>query len=65
MIDKQTGIDPDLWAIATQEGWASNLLACDMEGFALMENGTLILLDECGNYVFCPDDRFDAIRIES
>ena len=31
-----------------------------MEGFAIQEDGTLVLMDECGNYAYCPKGRFSV-----
>jgi hypothetical protein len=59
IIDKQTGLDPDLAKIARKEPWAQGLSYCDMEGFAIAEDGSLWLLDECGNHVSCPPERFE------
>jgi len=61
--DKKTGKYPDLYKIAKNEEWAKNLIYCDMEGFALGEDGSLLLLDECGNVAYCPADRFE-IKME-
>ena len=61
VIDKQTGKEPDLEKIALNEDWAKDLIYCDMDGFAIMEYGDLILLDECGKHVFCPADRFEIV----
>ena len=61
VIDNKTGEYPDLWEIATEEEWAKGLMYCDMEGFALLEDGTLILLDECGRFEYCPSDRFTVV----
>lgn len=61
VIDNKTGEYPDLWEIALTEDWAKHLIYCDMEGFALMEDGSLILLDECGNCAYCPSDRFTIV----
>lgn len=58
VIDKETGTYPDLEKIALTEEWAKDLCYCDMEGFALTEDGCLILLDECGRFAYCPPDRF-------
>lgn len=58
VIDNQTGKEPDLWKIATNEDWAKHLMYCDMEGVAISEDGTLLLLDECGNFAYCPEGRF-------
>ena len=58
VIDNQTGKEPDLWEMATNEDWAKHLMYCDMEGFAISEDGTLLLLGECGNFAYCPEGRF-------
>lgn len=64
VIDKKTGKYPDLEKIALKEDWAQGLMYCDMEGFALDEDGTLLLLDECGRQVCCPPDRFEIVTEE-
>lgn len=58
VIDRKTSIYADPYQIALKEEWAKCLCYCDMEGFALLEDGTLILLDECGKFCYCPEDRF-------
>ena len=58
VIDTKTGEYPDLWEIALKEEWAKSLCYCDMEGFAVEEDGTLILMDECGRHEYPPEDRF-------
>lgn len=60
VIDPKTGEYPDLEHIARTEEWAQNLISCDMEGFCINEDGNLLLMDECGNYVYCPEDRFQV-----
>ena len=62
VVDTKTGEYPDLWEIALTEEWAKGLMYCDMDGFAIREDGSLILLDECGNCVSCPPDRFEIRR---
>lgn len=64
VIDKKTGKYPDLEKIALKEDWAQGLMYCDMEGFALEEDGTLLLLDECGRQACCPPDRFEIVAEE-
>lgn len=59
IIDKETGREPDIEQIAATEDWADGLMWMDMEGFALLEDGSLLLLDECGNHRFCPSGRFE------
>ena len=63
VIDTKTGEYPDLEKIALTEEWAQGLVYCDMDGFAVLEDGSLILLDECGNCVSCPPGRFE-IRLQ-
>ena len=60
VIDPKTGKYPDLEHIARAEEWAQGLVYCDMEGFCINEDGNLLLMDECGNYAYCPDDRFQV-----
>ena len=61
VIDKKTNQEADVYKIALKEKWANSLCYCDMEGFAITEDGTLILADECGKFEFCPEDRFEII----
>lgn len=61
VIDTKTGQYPDTWEIACKEEWAKHLCYCDIEGFAVEEDGTLVLLDECGKVAYCPEGRFRII----
>lgn len=61
VIDKKTGKEADEYEIALKEDWAKELMYCDMEGFALLQDGTLILVDECGRFEYCPADRFKIV----
>lgn len=61
VIDNKTGKEADTWNIAQHEEWAQSLIYCDMEGFAITEDGTLVLMDECGNVVYCDTDRFKVV----
>lgn len=56
--DLKTGKEPDLENIARNEDWAKELMHIDMEGFAITQDGELILMDECGRYAYCPENRF-------
>ena len=60
VLDKTTGKEADPHEIALKEEWAQDLIYCDMEGFAILEDGSLYLLDECGNYVYCNPVRFEV-----
>ena len=64
VIDNKTGTIPDVEEIETTEDWAGNLCYCDIEGFAITEDGSLILIDECGRYAYCPSDRFTVAQVE-
>ena len=59
-VRNSDGSEPDLAQIALTESWAQGLIYCDMEGFAIEQDGTLILLDECGNMAHCPKGRFSV-----
>lgn len=62
VVDTKTGQYPDWEHIARTEDWADGLAYCDIDGIAIREDGSLILLDECGNCVSCPRDRFEIRR---
>ena len=61
VIDNKTGEYPDTYKIALKEDWAKGLMYCDIEGFAINEEGNLVLLDECGKVAYCPSGRFTVI----
>ena len=61
VIDKMTGKEADPEEIALNEAWADGLIYCDMEGFAVGEDGRLYLLDECGRFEYAPSDRFEVV----
>lgn len=60
VIDNKTGKEADPYEITLNEDWAKNLMYCDMEGFAILEDGSLILVDECGRHEYCPIGRFEV-----
>ena len=62
VIDLRTGGYPDVERIALNEEWAKHLVYCDIDTFAVTEDGKLILLDDCGNVAYCPDGRFEIRR---
>ncbi|MBO7211081.1 MAG: hypothetical protein J6V44_08815 [Methanobrevibacter sp.] len=61
VIDKLTGKEADAYEIALHEEWAKELCYCDMDGFAILEDGTLLLVDECGKFEYCDTDRFEIV----
>lgn len=58
VVDRKTGKSPNLREIVKTEPWAKELDPDCIEGFFLSGCCDLILADECGNYVFCPSERF-------
>lgn len=64
VIDLRTGSYPDVEKIALGEEWAKNLVYCDIDTFAVTEDGRLILIDDCGNIAYCPAGRFEIVKSE-
>ena len=62
VIDKTTGQYPDCEKIALEEDWAKHLLYCDIDEFAITEDGNLLLMDDCGNVAYCPNGRFEVVE---
>ena len=61
VIDNTTGDHPDVEKIALEEEWAKHLFYCDIDCFAITEDGALILMDDCGKCAYCPVDRFTVV----
>ena len=61
VINKRTGKQPNLWLTARRCEWAKHLCYCDMEGFALQEDGTLVLMDECGKVAYPPHGKYEIV----
>lgn len=61
VIDNKTKREADEYKIALREDWAKHLMYCDMDGFALLQDGTLLLVDECGRFAYCPEGRFTIV----
>ena len=61
VVNKRTGKRPNLWLTARRCKWAQHLCYCDMEGFAIQEDGTLILTDECGNAAYPPHGKYKVV----
>ena len=63
VIDKETGEEPDLRGIEQENpAWIQGLY--DLEGWAILPDGQLILLDASGNYVYAPEPRFEVVMEE-
>ena len=58
VIDSKTGEEADTYDIALHEEWAQRLCYCDMEGWAIEDDGTLLLVDECGRFEYADRERF-------
>ncbi|GHU10976.1 hypothetical protein FACS1894151_10580 [Spirochaetia bacterium] len=48
VVDKTTGEEPDCQELALK--FHKDLIYCDIESFAILEDGALILCDECGSF---------------
>ena len=51
------------WIDLIHEAWRIGLYPNKIGTFAIDSNGYLMLCDTCGNYKYCPKDRF-KIRIK-
>ena len=60
VIDRKTGEEADTYKIALREKWAKHLCYCDMEGWAIEDDGTLLLVDECGRFAYADRTRFEV-----
>lgn len=60
IVDAKTGKEPDLEKIC-REDWAKNLMAMDIEGWMIEEDGTLCLGDECGNFAYAPEGEYKIV----
>ena len=56
---KEVNLD-DFTALARN----NNLMEFDLEGFALQEDGTLLLCDECGRFAYVPRENKYIIRVK-
>jgi uncharacterized membrane protein YgcG len=61
VIDTKTGKEADEYNIALHEDWAKGLCYCDMEGWAIENDGTLLLVDECGRFAYADRERFKVV----
>ena len=61
VVDNKTDKEPNFENIC-RENWAKHLLKNDIDQFAITEDGKIILIDDCGNMVYCPKDRFTIIK---
>ena len=61
VIDTKTGKEAEEYEIALHEDWAKHLCYCDMEGWAIENDGTLLLVDECGRFAYADRERFKVV----
>jgi hypothetical protein len=64
VIDKRTGKEPIFdFNHIFREKWfkTSGLIYCDIDGWYIGEDGTLVLADDCGRIAYPPADRFDVV----
>ena len=61
VIDTKTGKEADEYNIALHEEWAKHLCYCDMEGWAIENDGSLLLVDECGRFAYADRERFKVV----
>lgn len=61
VIDTKTGKEADEYEIALHEDWAKHLCYCDMEGWAIENDGSLLLVDECGRFAYADRERFKVV----
>lgn len=60
VIDTKTKEEADTYNIALKEEWAKGLCYCDIDMFVIGEDGTLMLIDDCGKCAYCPQGRFEV-----
>ena len=58
VIDNKTGEEADTYSIALHEDWAKHLCYCDIDGWAIQDDGTLLLIDDCGRVAYADRERF-------
>ena len=57
--------DADKKSFAASTSWGMGLCASDNLAFALAANGTILLLDQCGNYRATPPGMFFVMDLGS
>lgn len=62
VIDKDTGREVSE-KIISKIAKNGGLMEFDIDQFAVTEDGSIVLLDECGNFTYCVQDAFE-IKID-
>lgn len=63
VLDKNT-MNPLPEEVIVKIAKQNQLIYCDIEGFAISEDGSLYLLDECGNYCYIAPNGLYVVRLE-
>ena len=63
VLDKKTMKEVNLDDF-TELAINNDLMEFDIEGFALQEDGTLLLCDECGRFAYVPREEKYIIRVK-
>lgn len=58
VIDTTTGQEADTYNIALHEDWAKHLIHYDISGWAITDDGDLILIDDRGGFAYADPERF-------
>lgn len=61
VIDTKTNEKADCQEIIRTEPWARHLCKYDIDSFAVLEDGTIILIDDCDNIAYPPKGRFVVV----
>ena len=61
VIDTKTGKEADIYEIARHEDWAKHLIYCDIDGWAIGDDGSLMLIDDCGRFAYADRERFRVV----
>lgn len=59
VIDTKTGKEADTYEIALHENWEKHL--CDIDGWAISDCGSLMLIDVCGSFAYADRERFRVV----
>lgn len=61
VIDTTTGKEADTYNIALHEDWAKHLIHYNIDGWAITDDGDLILVDDRGGFAYADRERFKVI----
>lgn len=61
VMDTTTGQEADTKNIVLHEDWAKSLVSCDIDGWAITDDGGLVLIDDWGDFVYADPERFKVV----